>query len=263
MTFIEAVQKNANRVNRYELGKSGDNGACDCIGLIIGALEMMGIPWKGTHGTNYTVRNALISVSVIDNINALEVGELVFKRRNKGDNGYSLPSKYSGDPDQTDYYHVGVVMSVNPLRIIHCTGVPTGIATDTKQGKWSVHGQLAVLANIEPEEGEKIMYKVHLHGGNLEKPINFRKGMSTTSAMLGEIPQDAEVDYLGESGDWAKVIYGGRTGYVLSAFVVKADVPVVTDEVPFWFTEKLMEIDEHEQAIRSALDEIYERIGRG
>lgn len=262
MNFIEAVQWNANRINTYELGKSGDNGKCDCIGLVIGALEHMGIKWQGTHGTNYTVRFALKTLDEIDGINSLSVGELVFKRRNKSDNGYSLPQKYSNDPDQTDYYHVGVIMSVSPLKIVHCTGVVGAIATDTKLGKWSVHGQLAVLANMQPEEGENV-YKVTLKGGNLERPINFRKSTSTSSALIGEIPQNAEVDYLGDSGDWAKVIYGGKTGYVLSSFVVKTAEPIIDEGIPFWLSEKLMIIEDHEQAIKATLDEIFERAGRG
>ncbi len=263
MNFIEAVQWNADRVNEYQLGRSGDNGKCDCIGLIIGALEHMGIKWQGTHGTNYTVRFAMRGVSEIQGINSLSAGELVFKRRNKGDSGYDLPSKYANDPDQTDYYHVGVVISVSPLKIIHCTGVIGAIAIDTKLGKWSVHGQLAVLANIQPqEEGEK-MYKVTLKGGNLEKPINFRKSTSTSSALIGEIPQDAEVDYLGDSGDWAKVIYGGKTGYVLASFVVKTAEQITTEEIPFWLSQKLAVISDHEQAIKATLDEIFERAGRG
>ena len=35
---------------KYKLGHSGDDGYCDCIGLIIGALERGGIGWPGTHG---------------------------------------------------------------------------------------------------------------------------------------------------------------------------------------------------------------------
>lgn len=262
MTFVDAVLWNAERVNTYQLGQSGDNGKCDCIGLIIGALKHMGLKWDGIHGTNYAVRNALMGVFDIVDINTLQPGELVFKRRNKGDSGYDLPSRYDGDKDQTDYYHVGVVVSVNPLKIVHCTSVPGGIATDTKKGKWSVHGQLAVLANKQPEEGETV-YRAYVKGGNLEKPINFRKGMSTSSTMIGEIPQGAEVDYLGDSGDWSKVIYGGNTGYVLASFVHKEDIPDVQDEVPFWLTQKLMAIEDHDKAIQSTLEEIFERIGRG
>lgn len=41
MTFVEAAKTISNSVTTYVLGKSGQNGQCDCIGLVIGALGLM------------------------------------------------------------------------------------------------------------------------------------------------------------------------------------------------------------------------------
>ena len=55
--FLEGIQKNIARVREYKLGMDGSGGQCDCIGLIIGAVRLMGGEWKGTHGSNYAARN--------------------------------------------------------------------------------------------------------------------------------------------------------------------------------------------------------------
>lgn len=70
------------------------------------------------------------------------LGNLVFKAREPGEDKYDLPSSYKNHPDQRDYYHVGVVTSIDPLVISHCTGVPGGIKKDNKLGAWHYTGKL-------------------------------------------------------------------------------------------------------------------------
>ena len=46
--------------------------------------------------------------------------------------------------DRRDYYHVGVVMQTNPLRILHCSG--GGVKADTSVTRWQFHGMLTMFA---------------------------------------------------------------------------------------------------------------------
>ena len=43
-----------------------------------------------------------------------------------------------------DYYHVGVVMQTNPLRILHCSS--GGVKADTSASRWQFHGMLTMFA---------------------------------------------------------------------------------------------------------------------
>ena len=136
--FLEKINQIASENPSYRLGGSGTDGTCDCIGLIIGAIRRAGGKWPGLHGSNYTARNEIQDLKTLTDPNVLSVGELVFKHRSPGSAGYSLPGRYSSSPDRNDYYHVGVVLSVRPLRIIHMTA--PSVTEDTKLGKWSHHG---------------------------------------------------------------------------------------------------------------------------
>ena len=136
--FLSRVEEIAAENPSYRTGGSGKDGTCDCIGLIIGAIRRAGGSWPGTHGSNYAARYETRNLEKITNQNALRVGELVYKHRSPGEAGYDLPVRYRNHPDRNDYYHVGVVMSVSPLRILHMT--TPSIQTDTKLGRWSHHG---------------------------------------------------------------------------------------------------------------------------
>ena len=49
----------------YKQPGDGSKGVCDCIGLIIGAIQRMGLKWKGIHGSNYWARFNTVNLSYI------------------------------------------------------------------------------------------------------------------------------------------------------------------------------------------------------
>ena len=127
--FLDQVDVISAMQPDYRHGGSGDDGTCDCIGLVIGAIRRGGGAWPGMHGSNYAARNEMISLTEINEARDLSVGELVFKHYRPGERGYDLPERYRGGLDWNDYYHVGVVISVAPLKIRHMSS--PGIRTDT------------------------------------------------------------------------------------------------------------------------------------
>ncbi len=141
--FLSEVEKIASLRPSYRSGGSGADGSCDCIGLVIGAIRRAGGAWPGLHGSNYAARSETGGFACIDGARSLRIGELVYKVRELGEAGYALPDKYrkggkSYSGDLRDYYHVGIVESVSPLRIRHMSS--PGILTDTSLGKWKYHG---------------------------------------------------------------------------------------------------------------------------
>lgn len=145
--FLEKLAEIETEKPRYRLGGDGSDGSCDCIGLIIGALRRAGGEWRHTHGSNYAYRYETAEGRTFDGANA-RPGDLVFKCRRPGDDRYALPASYRKDRDLTDYYHVGVVLSVQPLQILHCS--VNGVMRDQTKGAWTVTARLKQLT--EPAE---------------------------------------------------------------------------------------------------------------
>ena len=142
--FLTNVRRIQAADPRYRLGRDGSDGYCDCIGLVIGAIRRSGGQWRGIHGTNWTARNAMHDLNPLRGAGQLRRGELVFRAHEPGAKGYALPSRSASSADRRDYYHVGVVMQTNPLRILHCSG--GGVKADTSASRWQFHGMLTMFA---------------------------------------------------------------------------------------------------------------------
>ncbi|OPY85125.1 MAG: Bacterial SH3 domain protein [Syntrophorhabdus sp. PtaU1.Bin153] len=228
-TFLSNIQKIVASKPYYQLGEDGSRGKCDCIGLIIGAFRRSGEPWPGKHGSNWTARNHMVALTspVI-----VELGNLVFKAYEPGDKANTLPDDYKGHPDQRDYYHVGVITSVSPLQITHCTGGTTnGIKVDTKIGQWRFSGR---VDGVDYESKEDIPpmnpAETAIVAASSGKSVRMRASPSIQSIAKANVPIGAEVDVLQKAGDWWEIRYGGKTGWMLATFLngdaVDDDPPV-------------------------------------
>lgn len=205
------VEQNRKRVRVYDWGGDGTDGRCDCIGLIIGALRLSGWAWNGTHGSNYAAR---YQVTDMHSTKELELGEVVFKVRRKGDADYNLPSNYAKHADQNDYYHVGVVTSVNPLRILHCTSVTGGIKEDTAVGAWAYAGKLKAVMYGNPEQE----LDEH-HAVVNSKAVAIRKDASTESKVLVRVDKGGVVELLPPPNGWTYVKSGDFEGWMMTQFL--------------------------------------------
>lgn len=218
--FLEKVEANIRRVNEYSLGFDGSEGKCDCIGLIIGAIRLAGEKWTGTHGSNYSARNRMRNLRKVTSATELRLGEWVYKAKEPGEEGYDLPSKYNNSADKRDYYHVGVVMGVNPLVIKHCTSVQGGIKTDKTLGKWNYAGEgkdIDYSAYNEPIENlEENIMLFEAEAVNSGAYLNLRSGPSQSYKVLAKIPRGAIVKVIDVFDDnWWKVEYSGEVGYAM------------------------------------------------
>lgn len=213
--FLRGVQTIADSKPRYQAGHDGSDGACDCIGLVIGAVRRAGGSWKGIHGSNYAARNEMAALLPLTCEDELSLGELVFKAAAPGTSAYSLPHRYAHDADQQDYYHVGVVTGVNPLEITHCTG--PGILRDTRLGQWSFHGFLAHIT----QEGEKAMPETARVTAPSGSTVNLRR--QPNGSLMSRLPVGATVTVLTRQEGWVQVQYQQQTGWVMESFVAAGD----------------------------------------
>ena len=217
LTAVDAIQQEA---PTYRLGGKAEDGTCDCIGMIIGALNRCGIKWPGIHGSNWAARNAMAWMLPLQDAGDLSVGDIVFKAKRPGETGYALPERYAKDPDRSDYYHVGVVRSVEPLRIVHCTS-PGGVVVDSKIGKWTYHGALSLIGGAGNTGEEETVMRTAVVTAASGSTVNLRKtpgGDLVDRVPVGSVVQVMQVT--GEPGaQWAQVAYSGKAGWMNVAFL--------------------------------------------
>ena len=247
--FIGKCDKVVEADPEYKKGKS-DLEQCDCIGMIKYGLRENGVKFSTT-GSNYTRRFQVTNAREIKSASSMKKGDVVFKYRTPDDPYYDLPQKYreggeSYTGDLRDYYHIGAVKSVDPLKIIHMTS-PTA-TTDTKIGKWKVCAELkseyisdygaSEPADETPEPSEsgvsdtpstdpepvpeqpeyEMPATVWSENG---KPVKLRAKPSTDCRLYDKLAVGTEVTVLKDEGDWCRVNYKHRKGwYMMTKFLV-------------------------------------------
>ena len=252
--FLSAVDAIQAEQPTYRLGGKAEDGTCDCIGLIIGALNRCGIKWPGIHGSNWAARNAMAWLLPVSDASDLTVGDIVYKARRPGETGYSLPERYAADPDRCDYYHVGVVRSVSPLRIVHCTS-PGGVITDTKLGKWAYRGGLSLIGEADGAGKEETGMETATVTAESGSTVNLRR--EPHGALVDRVPVGSVVQVMQVTGEpgaqWAQVAYSGKAGWMDVAFLrmeggtestesADDDGEMVTLRVPRTAAEQLMSV---------------------
>ena len=266
-TFLRCVRENAERVKEYEKGHDGSDGKCDCIGLIIGALGLAGFRWPGVHGSNWAARNSMSTLHHISTSVEFFMGEIVYKAKEPGEAGYDLPDKYKGSGDLLDYYHVGVVTSESPLEITHCTsrnGVG-GVYVDNALGAWRYGGKLKYVDYNEQEEKpmKETWATVCAESGST---VNMRKEPDKKSVIIARVPVGEEVLVLETHVYWDKVYYGGKTGYMMTDYLLfDQEAPDEPDEEPDGDTVTVnRETLEEWEAVLAEMGEAIERLlGQG
>lgn len=279
--FLDCVRENAARVTHYESGCCGGyDGGCDCIGLIIGALRLAGEKWDGTHGSNYAARNEIQEPYPyrIKSESELEPGMIVFKAHAPGDSGYDLPSYYDNSPDRNDYYHVGVVMGVGPLDIMHCTKALSlgidGITEDHSLGKWAYYAKLRDVDYSAVPAAPNMLYKARVVADS-GSTVNMRKGPSMNYDIITRINIGDVVDVYGGDAEWQKIYYNGQYGYMMTKFLAPLPDYIHGDDDdghihPDYTPEEPVQdnsaatIDEYKEALRQsneALDRAADALG--
>jgi hypothetical protein len=222
-SFLKKIKTIANSKPAYKQPGDGSDGTCDCIGLIIGAIRRMGLKWTGIHGSNWAARKEIVELKKISNANDLQLGDIVFKAYEPGDPRNKLPARYKKggqyyNGDLKDYYHVGVVTQVNPLRITHMTS-PT-VKVDTNLGKWSYYGISKILNNVAPEPEPtpvpstgSIAVVVADNGF----PVKMRQYPSTSCATWVKLPVGTRVEIISPGEQWAQINAFSRKGWYMMA----------------------------------------------
>lgn len=217
--FIEAAKENASHIKAYKPLSDGSDGTCDCVGLITGAKIMAGGKWNGPHGCNYAARREMNSLQQICSEDDFFPGEVIYKARQPEDDGYELPTRYRRhgtdyNGDLTDYFHMGLVVDINPLTIIHCTTL-NPVATDHEKRRWAYGG---TLKGVDYEEigiancpQRRMMVIV---SDNFRHTALMREKANGASKVICEIPGGTPVEIVEVGGQWTHVRYNGHDGHI-------------------------------------------------
>lgn len=233
--FVELVERIAARRPTYRTGGVGKDGTCDCIGLIMGAMYEAGHKKYDMHSTNYFARYQTLELKKASE-KELFVGQLLYRARTNQDNlnARYLPGGRYYTGDLLDYYHVGVVTGVKPLRIIECTeyGSVSGIVIHTSFGNWHYGGKLRYVDYDDMggiyEPGKEVFTVLYMaRVATQEDPLTLRA--TAGGRKTGEIPKGETVEVLAE-GEWALVRYGDKRGYVSAQYLERIEEP--EGEVP-------------------------------
>lgn len=115
----------------YESPGSNDERGIDCSGMFVRAFRKQGS--RIYHGSNTIWRKYLTSKGRIARKSQLKRGMAVFKWREEG------------DPQQDglgNFYHIGLVTSAAPLRIVHASTNGMCVRADTDADGWTHWGAL-------------------------------------------------------------------------------------------------------------------------
>ena len=208
---------------------TNDQNGIDCSGLFVKMYRDQGA--KIYHGSNTIFHEYCSETGKLTSENQLQAGMAVFKLKawTDADKGNKW---YGKDPGNLS--HIGYVLSVNPLQIIHASSAAGCVTIDTKLGKWAQWGKLKDVdygsdpgpspspspdpgPSPEPEPS-KLMYAYAENG----KPINLRAKANMKAALVDQVPVGDSVTWLKEDGaGWAYVQWKKKKGWMLECFLVE------------------------------------------
>lgn len=240
--FVEQVKAIAARDLQYKTGGRGKNGVCDCIGLIMGAMYELGHEKYALHSTNYFAR---YQVDAMRKASApVWPGEIVFKSRSDTSrlNERYQPGGTFYTGSLLDYYHVGVIVSTDPMVIVECTEYDgySGIIQTASIDKWQWVAELQDVDYGEFEEtnedgGIDRMKAMEAQYQALvttnKSPLNVR-AWAKAGTVLGDVPKGRMVEVLIDDGDgWPLIRYNELVGYASGDYLTPVPKTEVKEEV--------------------------------
>lgn len=271
--FLFRVAQIAGEQPKYQIGHDGSDGFCDCIGLIKGAIRRAGGTPTGLTGTNYAARATIRGMAKLTSESQLKIGDVVLKSRDPIDTGYDLPEKYRPggkeyNGDLKDYYHIGVVTGVSPLRITHMT-TPTA-KVDVKLGKWNWFGTLPHVGKgsdggEQTVAAETVTATIKTPNGG---PVNVRAGSGTSFKLVDRIDSGQKVSITLKGDRWSRIEYtnGTRTivGWISNEFLIfDTESPANLKKETITLTLTAEQARAMLAGLEAIEDQIVDKLGRG
>ena len=260
--FAQEVEALALTVTGYQEGKSGQNGLCDCIGLIMGAMARLGRGSYPIHSTNYFARYQTDNLAPLIMSSQLRLGDIVYRAT---DDTADLNERYQPGGryytgDMMDYYHVGVVTAVNPLEITHCTVNKTanGIVRDQNIKNWDWRGMVrGVDYGNETDQEEKPVGLKAIVISPDRNPVKLRPNPGTNKPYIAKVPHGTTVTINEGTAEWSQVaLPDGKIGYMMTQFLMPIEAP----ENPGESAPETDANESFEEMVLDKLDQLIEAV---
>lgn len=222
--LLEQVLKLESEQPVYRTGGTGEDGTCDCIGAVMGAMYRLGRADYPLHSSNYFARYQTEELCAIADPSALIPGQVVYKAKDdpSGLHERYLPGGTHCTGDTRDYYHAGMVVSASPLIIVHCTssGGVSGFTRDDRIGQWRFAGRVKGVSYEEQEETAQTAVVTVTSGTT----ANLRIRPDVKSRRVAKVSAGTVVTVLEQADGWAKITTPqGERGYMMTQFLKPAD----------------------------------------
>ena len=244
--YLAGCQEIVDAKPAYKLGAS-DLKQCDCIGMDKYAFREAGVT-LATSGTNYSARKQVRNLRKLVGTGDLQPGDVVFKANPEGSAKNELPARYKPggkdyNGDLNDYYHIGTVKSVYPLKILHMTTPTAKVDTSIKNWGYVAEWKETYLKpeptpepepepepSPEPEPTPEPDTAVVWSENGL--PVNLRKRPSKAAALVDRVPCGETVTLISPDSEWSLVQWKKKTGYMMTQFLIMPDQVLYTAEIP-------------------------------
>lgn len=266
-SLIKLFQKMYKEHWSYVWG-SAKKGCVDCSGAFDYAFRVLhGIDYP--HGSNAMARNFIVGTLLP--ISEAKPGMIAFKLRTPDEKNYDLPAKYkpggsSYNGDLNDYYHVGLVDDDINF-VLNAKGTQYGFCRDKMTGKngWDCVAYLKGVdygdtSNEVKEDIPMQEAKVVLPSGASGNTVNMRKRAVVGSDIVEKVPVGSTIYVEEDLGQWCKIEFGDKTGYMMKSYVKYSDQ---TDETNVLSYEQHEKIENAIKEIEIQLNVIRDAIGRG
>ena len=189
----------------------------DCSGAFVYAYRQFGE--RIYHGSNRIARIYCRDMQRVTAATRLVPGMAIFKSRadlSRMKAEYKPGGAYYDPKLPEDFYHIGLVASVDPLQIINAT--PPKVRIDDRLSRWQWAGYLKAVdytaAGPEPDE---TCAQVTAENGST---VNLRQKPSLKAVILARVPLGQRVAVREKtSPEWWKVAYLQFTGYMMRKFL--------------------------------------------
>ena len=246
---------------KYESPGNYTKNGIDCSGAFVRAYRAQ--KQNIYHGSNRIIRVHTNGVFLIQSTEQLRVGMAVFKQRENTDRlhqDYKPGGRFYNPDLPFDYYHIGLVVSDSPLRIIHAT--PPVAKVDTKLGQWKLAGYLSaanyegfvpdipiltpdsVKPSVSPKN-EITLYNGFASNFPPNETLNFRR--IPNGGVIDKVKYGEVLEVLEDTSPWSKVRYNGKVGYVMNKFITRdllvTEKELTLEEKIIYLEQRIFELE--------------------
>lgn len=220
----------------YESPGTNDERGIDCSGMFVRAFRAQNASIY--HGSNRIIRAHCRGVIQLTSAAQLVPGMAVFKRRDDGAEPveYKPGGKYYDAALVGNYYHIGLVCSTNPLRIVHATPpvakVDTALASTKGTPGWSWAGYLIdVDYGTTKEDATMTTPKTEYAVAYAAQGTTVNMRDKPNGEYMLKIPIGTRLPIHAGSNGWSQTTYNGHIGWVKDEYLqVEGTTPVPSVE---------------------------------